>query len=216
MCRASTMAGMNSSVWDAVIFDYGGVLCYPPSHDDVAEYAGLSGLDKATFFNLYNETRDYYGRAADGYEDRWQQAARASGLEIDPIALQAFIAKESDLWTRPNSGVIQLARDIKAEGCKVAILSNMTFDLLQILRTKFDWLNEFDVRIWSCEYGCAKPDAPIYHSCLKALGSMPDRTLFFDDRSRNVEGAKLLGIDAHVFESATQARLVFEAGIQQR
>jgi len=38
--------------------------------------------------------------------------------------------------------------------------------------------------------------------------------LFFDDRERNVEGARRLGIDAHVFESAAQGRSVIERGLQ--
>ena len=61
---------MQSTPWDAVIFDYGGVLCYPPSQRDLTEYARSSGLDETTFFQLYSETRDYYGRSAAGYSQR--------------------------------------------------------------------------------------------------------------------------------------------------
>lgn len=208
------MCGMNSSAWDAVIFDYGGVLCYPPSRDDVAEYARSSGLDHESFYRLYSETREYYGRSADGYSEHWKQVAAAAGFEVSEEALQDFISKESGLWTRPNEETLELARDVRASGHKIAILSNMTFDLLRVLRPKFDWLGEFDVRMWSCEHGCAKPDESIYFSCLEALGCKSSRALFFDDRERNVEGARRLGIDAHVFESAAQARTVFEQGLQ--
>ena len=207
---------MNSngkSLWDAVIFDYGGVLSYPPVRDDLAKYALHSGFDEETFFELYSATRDYYGRSANGYSQRWYHAADAAGIEIPEAAVMQFIDKESELWTRPNAEVLALAREIKAAGCRIAILSNMTFELLKILQTKFDWLDEFDVRIWSCEHGCAKPDETIYHSCLKSLGCEPARVLFFDDRPGNVEGAKRLGIDAEVFESAQQARAIVANGI---
>lgn len=103
---------------------------------------------------------------------------------------------------------------MRAAGRKIAILSNMTFDLLRVLRPKFDWLREFDVTVWSCEHGCAKPDESIYLSCLGALGCESSGALFFDDRERNVEGARRLGIDAHVFESAAQGRSVIERGLQ--
>ena len=208
------MAEMNSSVWDAVIFDYGGVLCYPPTQNDVAEYARLSGLDKSTFLKLYSETRDYYGRSQDEYAAHWHARAKASGLDLAAPDVKAFIAKESELWTRPNHEMVELAREIKAAGCRLAILSNMTPELLQILRSKFDWLDVFDVRMWSCEHGCAKPDEPIYFSCLQALGCTPERALFFDDRLGNVEGARRLGITAEVFESAVQARAVVAQGIR--
>jgi len=44
------------------------------------------------------------------------------------------------------------------------------------------------------------------------LGCTAQRALFFDDRPRNVDGAKQVGIDAHVFESAKQARAIVERG----
>ena len=204
---------MRSTPWDAVIFDYGGVLCYPPVRQDLVEYAKTSGLDETTFFHLYSETRDYYGRSAAGYSERWQNAANAAGLEAPDSAVRQFIDRESELWTRPNLEVIALALDIKAAGCRIAILSNMTSELLGILRGKFDWLDEFDVKLWSCEHGCAKPDETIYRSCLEALSCEPSRALFFDDRPQNVEGAKRIGMDAHVFESANQARTVVASRI---
>jgi len=81
------------------------------------------------------------------------------------------------------------------------------------LRRKFDWLDEFDVQTWSCELGVIKPDAEIYHACLTALGCEAGRALFFDDRPRNVDGAKQAGMDAHVFESAAQAREIVQRGL---
>ena len=203
---------MRSIDWNAVIFDYGGVLCYAPSNLDLADYARSSGLDESVFLKLYAETREYYGRAAAGYEAHWQQVAGAAGLNISETTIKDFIEKESDLWTRPNADTLALAYEVKAVGGKIAILSNMTFDLLGILRTKFDWLDDFDVRIWSCEHRCAKPDDSIYRDCLDALGCEPSRALFFDDRMRNVEGARQLGIDARLFESAAQARAIVERG----
>jgi len=205
---------MDSPSWDAVIFDYGGVLCYPPTREDVAEYARSSGLDHELFYKLYSQTRDYYGRSADGYADHWKRLADAAGADIPEAVIAQFIVKESGLWTRPNDETLALARDVRAAGRKIAILSNMTFDLLRVLRTKFDWLREFDVTVWSCEHGCAKPDESIYLSCLGALGCESSGALFFDDRERNVEGARRLGIDAHVFESAAQARSVIERRLQ--
>jgi putative hydrolase of the HAD superfamily len=208
------MWGMTSTGWDAVIFDYGGVLCYPPTREDVAEYARSSGLEHDLFYQLYSETREYYGRSADGYAEHWKQVVEAAGVDFPEEAIAQFIAKESGLWTRPNEETLTLARDVRAAGSKIAILSNMTFDLLCVLRPKFDWLAEFDLQVWSCEHGCAKPDESIYLSCLEALGCESKRALFFDDRQPNVEGARRLGIDAHVFESAAQARSIVQQGLQ--
>ena len=203
---------MTLTRWDAVIFDYGGVLCYAPARQDVAQCAEGSGLDEETFYKLYTETREYYGLAAAGYKGHWHRVAKEAGITISQHAVKQFIDKESDLWTRPNHDTLALAREAKAAGSKIAVLSNMTAELLGILRGKFDWLDEFDVKIWSCEKGCAKPDEVIYRECLRQLGCVPERSLFFDDRPGNVDAARRVGIHAHVFESAAQARDILQRG----
>ena len=83
------------------------------------------------------------------------------------------------------------------------------------MRAAFNWLDEFDVQIWSCDHGVTKPDAAIYRLCLDALGCEPQRTLFFDDRPNNIEGAKAVGMQAHVFESAEQAAEIVREGVRE-
>jgi putative hydrolase of the HAD superfamily len=207
------MNRIKATPWDAVIFDYGGVLSYPPVHRKLAELGQITGLDEPSFLKLYSNTRDYYGRSPVEYSQHWLRVAEALALEVSPAAVDNFIAIESDLWTRPNSEVLELARAVKTAGLKTAILSNMTFDLLGKLRERLDWLAEFDVQIWSCEAGHSKPGAAIYRACVAALGCEPGRVLFFDDRPRNVEAAKKEGMQAHVFGSAAQARAILEGGL---
>jgi putative hydrolase of the HAD superfamily len=208
------MEGMRSILWDAVIFDYGGVLSYPPLRRELAEFAANNRLDDTSFFKLYSNTRDYYGRAPAEYRHHWLRVADVLGMEVSEAYIEKFMALESDLWTRPNAEVLALARAVKTTGVKTAILSNMTFDLLATLRERLDWLSEFDVQIWSCEAGFAKPDAAIYRACLAELECKPSRSLFFDDRPRNVEGAKQVGMQAHLFESTAQARTIVEQGLK--
>ena len=204
---------MNSSQWDAVLFDYGRVLSYAPSREELLDFAALTGVSEAVFFELYSNTRDHYDRGHADYRQHWQRFADVAEVQISPPTLERMVAMESDMWTRLNPEMLTLAREIKSRGLKTAILSNMPFDLLAELRRKFDWLDEFDVQTWSCELGVIKPDAEIYHACLTALGCEAGRALFFDDRPRNVDGAKQSGMDAHVFESAAQAREIVQRGL---
>jgi hypothetical protein len=69
-------AVVKQAAWDAVIFDYGGVLCYAPARQDVAECAECSGLDEETFYKLYTGTRQYYGLAAAAYKAHWHRVAK--------------------------------------------------------------------------------------------------------------------------------------------
>ena len=207
------MNKLNSSPWDAVLFDYGRVLSYPPSREELLDFAALTGVSEAVFFELYSNTRDHYDRGHADYREHWQMFADVAKVQIPDATVERMVEMESQMWTRLNPEVLELAREVKSRGLKTAILSNMPFDLLAELRRKFDWLDEFDVQIWSCELGIIKPDAEIYHACLSALGCDAARALFFDDRPRNVDGARRVGMEAHVFESAAQAREIVACGL---
>jgi putative hydrolase of the HAD superfamily len=204
---------MESNRWDAVIFDYGRVLSHSPSLAETQEFAALVGVSEPPFFQLYSDTRDEYDCGRHDYRQHWQGFAHAAGISLDEDRVERIVEFETQMWLRVNPAALELARAIKACGARTAILSNMPPDLLSDMRKNFDWLDEFEVQIWSCEHGVIKPDLAIYRICLDALGCDPDRTLFFDDRPRNVEAARDAGMQAHVFESAEQATTIVSAGL---
>jgi putative hydrolase of the HAD superfamily len=99
-----------------------------------------------------------------------------------------------------------LAAELREAGVKTGILSNMLADMLAKLRAETDWLPLFDVQVYSCDLGLAKPDEAIYARLIEELGVAPSRTLFVDDISANVEGARRAGLQAVLFESEPQLR----------
>ncbi|MGC2110764.1 MAG: HAD family phosphatase [Candidatus Korobacteraceae bacterium] len=199
--------------WDAVVFDYGRVLSLAPSVAEMQQFAGLVGLSEPPFFEIYSATRDEYDRGRHDCRQHWQRFAAAAGVDISDEHLPHIVECETLMWLRANPEALELAREIRAAGTRTAILSNIPHDLLRDVRTRFDWLDEFEVQIWSCEHGVIKPDPAIYRICLDALGCEAKRTLFFDDRPNNVEGAKTAGMEAHLFESVEQARTIVAAGL---
>ena len=57
----------------------------------------------------------------------------------------------------------------------------------------------FDVRVFSAEEGVRKPDPEIYMRALSRLGVAPQEAIFVDDRLKNVQGARQLGMQAIQF-----------------
>jgi len=204
---------MQSNCWGTVVFDYGRVLSHAPTPAEVREFGALVGVREPPFFHLYSETRDEYDCGRQDSRQHWQRFADAAGISLSAHRLQRVVDFETRMWLRVNLHALELARAIKAGGIRTAILSNMPYDLLGELRQSFDWLDEFEVQIWSCEHGVVKPDPAIYRLCLDALGGEPQRTLFFDDRPNNVEGARLAGMKAHLFESVEQAAAIVRGGV---
>lgn len=207
------MEGMGPHRWDVVIFDYGRVLSHAPTQDEIAAFAAMVGVPDPPFWQLYADTRDEYDCGRHDCQQHWSKFAKAAGISLSADHIARIVDFENRLWLRENAKALELVREIKSRGIRTAILSNMPPDLLQGLRGRFGWLDEFEVQIWSCEHGVIKPDPAIYKVCLEQLGCKPHRTLFFDDRPRNVEGARQVGMQAHVFESAEQARGIVRAGL---
>ena len=203
---------MSSGRWDAVIFDYGRVLSLAPSDAELQQFAALVGITEPPFFEIYSATRHDYDRGRADFRQHWQAFAEAAGVKLVPAQVERIAEMETLMWLRVNPEALALAREIKAHGVRTAILSNIPHDLLADVR-KFGWLDEFEVKIWSCELGVLKPDPAIYHACLDALGCPAERTLFFDDRANNVKAARELGMEAHIFESTEQARAIVRAGM---
>ncbi|MGB8770529.1 MAG: HAD family phosphatase [Candidatus Korobacteraceae bacterium] len=198
--------------WDAVIFDYGRVLSLAPSEVELQQFARLVGVTEPPFFAIYSATRHHYDCGRADFRQHWQAFAEAAGVELRREQVQRIAEMETLMWLRVNPEALALVREIKAHGVRTAILSNIPHDLLAEVR-KFSWLEEVEVKIWSCELGIVKPDPAIYRVCLDALGCDARRSLFFDDRANNVEAARELGMEAHIFESAARAREIVLAGV---
>jgi HAD superfamily hydrolase (TIGR01509 family) len=58
----------------------------------------------------------------------------------------------------------------------------------------------------SAQYGVAKPDPGIFRRCLAALGAVPERTLFIDDKHENVVSARATGLLAHHYRDPATLR----------
>lgn len=179
-----------------MVFDYGRVLSLPPSDADWAALASAAGLELPMLMQRYWQFRDGYDRKEVKAAEYWAQVARHELAENEVTEL---IAMDDAQWTRVNPEMLQLARQLKECGVKIAILSNMQSDMLRVMRAKFDWLPEFDVQMYSCEVGMVKPKTEVYLECARRLGVEPAACLFLDDKQPNVTGAEKAGMHALLF-----------------
>ena len=97
---------------------------------------------------------------------------------------------------RPTEKLID---ELKAAGYKLYVLSNMSREFIDFLRTK-EVYSYFDGDVVSCEVGVVKPMPQIYDILLDRFALVPSQTLFIDDRKENVEAAEAKGINAFHFD----------------
>jgi putative hydrolase of the HAD superfamily len=197
---------------NAVIFDYGEVLCHPPTPAQTADLAGFFGVGLDVFPALWERNRGPYDRGDLTPEAYWSQLAEDAGARIGPGQLQEICALDTTMWSNVNSTMVDWARQLGSSGILVGLLSNMHPDMVRHCRNQFTWLQNFDFLTFSGEVSLIKPDPAIYEHTLRGLGVTAQEALFLDDREMNIRGARSLGIATIHFQSVAQLRKELQAG----
>jgi putative hydrolase of the HAD superfamily len=191
----------------SVILDFGGVLGLPLDPVRAANMASLCRLSMEEFVRLYLSDRLDFDRGTLTTEEYWTRILRAAGVPPTPRLIQQIEEEDSLGWTRINRPVVEWAAELREAGYATAILSNMPTDKLAFMRKKpaFDWIDDFPVKVFSCDHFLVKPEPAIYRLCLDLLRKRPEECVFLDDSLVNVEGGRTAGMAALHFLSAGSA-----------
>lgn len=190
----------------AVVFDYGMVLTGAPDAEAHASMVRITGLDADHFERCYWADRHAYDEGKLTGITFWQKFVHDAGLNLDDAAVAELSLWDSRMWTTVNPAMLAWQLELKQRGLRTAILSNMGDNVLENMMREFDWLDRFDVLVWSFQLHMAKPDPAIYRYVLKELGTRPEETLFLDDRLVNIEAAQALGMQAVLFSTVEKLR----------
>jgi len=198
--EADNLHGNTSGV-KAVIFDFGGVLCFPPTDDQIARAAAACGIDVPRFLEAFWKIRPEYDRGTLGPHDYWTAFAKMTGRKFDREHIEEMVRREIDFWSAYDERVLAWARELRTQGFRLGILSNLPSPLGKHLRIRPWFLDHFDQVTFSYELLLMKPEAEIYQRAIAGLGIRPSEALFLDDRPENVVGARAAGLQAVLFES---------------
>jgi putative hydrolase of the HAD superfamily len=191
---------------NAVILDYGEVLCHRASGEEIDRMAKAFSVERSAFRTLWEKNRGAYDRGDLTAEAYWTALAKDAGAGIDARQLEEIYQWDIEMWVNVNSQMVGWLHQLRHAGIKTGLLSNMHTAMITHLRGNFDWLDLFDFITFSAEVRLIKPDAAIYHHALRGLGARAEETLFVDDREINVKAARDLGIHAVQFRSVEQLR----------
>jgi putative hydrolase of the HAD superfamily len=175
----------------AVAFDYGQVLSLPQSRTYIKAMAELLGPE---FQQHYWDLREPYDRGDILGDAYWSAVVGRCGVPFSTELCRELIELDVLSWGLPNMTMVQMAARLKADGVKLAIISNLPFELRASLASVDSWLPQFDHQTFSCEVGCVKPGRKIYDHCLRGLNLPAEKVLFVDDRQENIDAAKKIGM----------------------
>ena len=189
-----------------LILDYGEVLCLKPMPEQIESVAAIFGISGGHFMKLYERNRREYDRGDLNAERYWFSFADEAGVGLRADQIPLLREWDVEMWSNTDPLMIDWLKAVHLSGLRTALLSNMHADMIARVRNSFSWISYFDCMVFSYEKHLTKPEAAIYRRCIEELGTLPDQTLFVDDRDVNVQAAQNLGIQAIRFESVRQLR----------
>jgi HAD superfamily hydrolase (TIGR01509 family) len=112
----------------------------------------------------------------------------------------------------PVPGVHAIVEELDARGVPLFAITNFSADFWPAFHEKERaFFSRFRDIVVSGEEKLLKPDPALYYRALHRFGLKPDEALFVDDRAINVEGARAVGMHAHLFVDADDLRARLEA-----
>jgi putative hydrolase of the HAD superfamily len=106
----------------------------------------------------------------------------------------------------PNEPMIELMRELKSNGHRMALLTNNVREWEPVWRSMLPVDEIFELVVDSAFVDCRKPEAKIYELTLERLGGVRAREcLFVDDSDVNCEAAAELGMTAVHYQGNDQA-----------
>ncbi len=197
----------------AVVSDFGGVLTTPLLRSFAAfqDQTGISGESLGRAMQAIAE-RD---GAHPLYELETGRMTEVDFIEGIAGALEPELGHRPEMHRfreiyfealQPNEPMIQLMREVKDSGRRMALLTNNVREWEPLWRSMLPVDEIFEFVVDSAFVGMRKPDPPIYELTVARLsGASAEQCLFIDDVAVNVETARAIGMVAVHFQSNEQA-----------
>jgi len=158
-------------------------------------------MDWPEFHERYWRHRLEYDRGDLSPREYWDLVTDAP---LPEPALDSIMAADIAGWIKPNREVLEIYRAASSEW-RFAMLSNAPQPLARAI-CSLEWLPAIEPMIFSCDHRLTKPDPEIYQRAADLIGADPSRILLVDDRSENIEAARLFGMAGALYTDAEQLR----------
>ena len=187
-----------------VIFDLGGVVVTW----DPIEFIKHTVENKQIHHLLRKELMDHQDwldldRGILSVKDAVARAAKRTALSEEEIQ---HILNAVPPFLKPIAESIQLVKDLKKNGNKLFVLSNLHIASLNYLEKKYSFLDLFDGKVISCRVNKIKPEPAIYQHLLDIYNLDLGETIFIDDVEINTKAADNLGMMTIKYKNPDQCR----------
>lgn len=182
----------------SIVFDMGGVMReYSPPK--MLAQLGVPEDDRPALLREVFGSPEWIGMDRGGLSD--EEALKGMRRHL-PERLWPWAERAvKEWWTLPFDampGMAELARELKAGGYAVYMLSNAA-PTLHSYFLRIPGCEVFDGLFVSADWKLLKPEPAIYETFLRHFGLKAEECFFVDDSPANVDGARRAGMKAVMF-----------------
>lgn len=189
-----------TTTYTTVFFDWGGVIANDPGDEflsDLIKSVGASDVQIQEIFDTYMK-RFMRGQLSEA--EYWQELRTKYGLVIHDSISDEFKKRRGLV---ANDDILALAKDLKADGLNIAILSNVIEPTYNVIK-QAGYYKLFDDVIASCKVGYVKPENEIYEIALKRSNVTASESIFIDDKQYCLDPAEIMGFKTILAQSPEQ------------
>jgi len=199
--------------FEAVVSDFGGVLTTPLVESFMA-FQDRTGITAEDLGKGMQAAAEANGGTNPLFEMERGEISEAAFLEQLTAALEPLLGHTPEMHTfreiyfealDPNPPMIELMRELKGAGYRMAMLTNNVREWEPLWRPMLPVDEIFETVVDSGFVGCRKPESRIYEIVLDRISLPAEACLFVDDVKVNCEGAEKAGMRAVHFQDNEQA-----------
>ena len=203
----------NAAGIEVVVSDFGGVLTSPLIESFMA-FQDQTGISTEVLGKGMQAATEANGGENPLFEMERGEITEVEFLEQLTVSLEPMLGHRPEMHRfkeiyfealQPNPPMIDLMRELKEDGYRMAMLTNNVQEWEPLWRSMLPVDEIFEEIVDSAFVGCRKPEPQIYELTLERIGMPAEACLFVDDLQPNVEGAQAAGMQAVHFRDNEQA-----------
>jgi putative hydrolase of the HAD superfamily len=196
----------------AIVSDFGGVLTTPLIESFMA-FQDQTGITTETLGKAMQVATEANGDNP-LFEMERGEITEVAFLETLTDSLEPLLGHRPEMHRfkeiyfealEPNPEMIELMRELKGEGYRMAMLTNNVREWEPLWRAMLPVDEIFETVVDSGFVGYRKPESKIYEMTLERISQPAEACLFVDDVLVNCEGARKAGLNAVHFQDNAQA-----------
>ncbi|MEK7079554.1 MAG: HAD family phosphatase [Patescibacteria group bacterium] len=180
-----------------ILFDLGGVLFTNGTKIFVHQLSTAYNIPEEKVKDVLDgDIGSQYREAKITRDMFWRQVKESLNIKEETSVLEKQWIDGYELI----SGTKQIIEELSKK-YKIYYLSDNVKERVDALDRKFDFKKLFQGGIFSHEVGVRKPNPKIYEYALSVSGSLPNETVFIDDKQKMLDPAVKIGMKTILFTS---------------